>query len=390
MRQFISPVAKAAKNVLKISLLSVLLCSCEGLQIERSMKTGPTDWGTFGGLPTRTNQSAYSADPPLHEVWQYEAGSGISATPLVQNTILVICTLKGELHAVDVQTGKRFGYVVLEGAVTGTPVWNRTSLYVPISTEKGMVESIDLTNGSINWISRLGQCESSLLLDGRNLYVTSLNGALYCLNSVNGDERWKFETGENDDRKPVRSSPALVGDVVVFGCDDGIVYAVDRTKGIIQWKYKTGQSIFASPIITSGRVIVGSLDGSLYCLAVTTGEQLWSFNTHSVIFGAASSNDSLAFVGTADGYCYALDVRSGSLVWKFETKSVVNAAPLVSQDLLYVGSLDKNLYVLNVRTGQEVWHFEAPGRIKVSPVLWNGMLLVTSEDNVITALRSKG
>jgi eukaryotic-like serine/threonine-protein kinase len=377
----------SAMTALTILLLSAFICGCEGLQITRPIKTSVLDWTTLGGGPTRANQCASSAAPPLKQIWQYDAGSGIAATPLVSDSILIISTLKGELHAVDVRTGKRIGYISLDGSVTGTPAWNRTAVYIPISTEDETVESIDVHDGSKNWSANFGQSESSPLLYDRHLYITSLNGSLFCLNVANGDEIWKFETGTEDERKPIRSSPATDGRVIVFGCDDGVLYAVDRATGKEVWKFATGESIFASPVITGGRVIVGSLDGNVYCLEVRTGRLCWSFDTKSRIFGSASSNDALAFVGTADGRCYALNVENGSVDWSFTAKSVINCAPLVTRDLLYVGSIDKNLYVLDIRTGKLVWQCEAEGRIKVSPVIWNGTLFVTSEDNYVTAFR---
>ena len=378
---------KKVTRVLTAILLSGVLCSCEGLQIDRQLKSSPADWGTFGGSPTRTNQCASSMMPPLRQVWQYDAGSGITATPLVRDNVVIICTLKGELHAVDLQSGKRIGYLTLDGAATGTPVWSGTAVCIPISTEDETIESINVHDGTRNWRVKLGQSESSPLLYDRRLYVTSLNGVLYCLNVTNGDEIWKFQTATDDERKPIRSSPASDSSVVVFGCDDGILYAIERATGIQMWKFKTGESIFATPVIARGRVVFGSLDGKVYCLELRTGRLYWSFDTKSRVFGAASSNDTLAFVGTTDGHCYALDLENGSVVWKFNAKSVINSAPLVTKNLLYVGSLDKNLYVLDIWTGKEIWRYEAEGRIKVSPVIWNGTLLVTSEDNYVTAFR---
>ena len=377
----------AEVSVPLIVALSVFLFGCEGLQIVRSMRPDPSGWITFGGSLTRTNQSASVARPPLHEIWQYDAGSGIAATPLVKDSVLIICTLKGQLHAVEARTGKRIGYVSLDGAITGTPVWNGPALYVPISSEKETVEAVDLTNGSRDWSAKFGQSESSPLLYGRDLYVTSLDGTLLCINRVNGEEVWKYETGTKTARKPIRSSPAMDGKIIVFGCDDGFVYAVNRTQGTGKWKFETGQSVFASPIIVADRVVVGSLNGNVYCLSLETGKLLWSYDTRSRIFGSASCNDSLVFVGTADGVCYALSLQNGSMVWKFQAGSVINSAPLVTKDFLYVGSLDKYLYVLDPWTGKEIWRFEARGRIKVSPIIWNGTLLVTSEDNYVTALK---
>lgn len=370
---------------LLVSFLSVLVLGCEGLQIDRPIKASPLDWLTFGGGPSRSNHSASSVMPPLKQIWQYDAGGGITATPLIKDNILVVGTLKGELHVVDLRTGKRIGYITVDGAVTGTPVWNGSAIYIPISTEHETVESVDIGNGLKNWKAEYGQSESSPLLYDKRLYVTSLNGNLYCLNPANGDEFWKFETGSEDEKKPIRSSPATDSGVVVFGCDDGILYAVERSSGKLRWKFHTQESIFASPTTVKGRVVVGSLDGKMYCVEIRSGNLLWSFDTKSKIFGSASSDDSLAFVGTTDGRCYALNMQNGSPAWVFDAKSVINSAPLVTKSLVFVGSLDKNLYVLDIRTGKEVWHHQAEGRIKVSPVLWNGTLVVTSEDNFVTA-----
>jgi eukaryotic-like serine/threonine-protein kinase len=387
MKYLRTDILSNATPLLIAFLLSGFVVGCEGLQIDRPMKMSALDWTTFGGGPTRSNQSSSSVTPPLKQIWQYDAGSGIMATPLVSDSILMISTLKGELHAVDIRTGKRIGYITLDGAVTGTPVWNRTAVYLPISTEDETIESIDINDGSRNWRAKFGQSESSPLLYDKRLYVTSLNGNLYCINYVNGDEIWKFETAAESVRKPIRSSPATDGSVVVFGCDDGVLYAVDRSSGKEAWKFSTGESIFASPVIARERVVVGSLDGRVYCLEARSGKLCWSFDTKSKVYGAASSNDTLVFVGTADGHCYALNVENGSVVWEFTAKSVINSAPLVTKDLLYVGSIDKNLYVLDIHTGRMVWHYEAEGRIKVSPVIWNGTLLVTSEDNYVTAFK---
>lgn len=389
-----STVSRFLKSIFSIFVYVVLavgiVCGCEGLQIERAIKGSSGDWITFGGAPSRTNQSSSGLKPPLKQIWQYDAGAGITSTPLIRDDILIVTTLKGELHAVNVRTGKRIGYLTLDGAVAGTPVWNGVDVCIPISAENETAESISLVNGTKNWRAKFGSSESSLLRYDRFLYVTSLNGILYCLDASSGGEVWKFETAAEEDRKPIRSSPATDGEVVVFGSDNGCIYAVRRADGTQKWKFQTGQSIFASPIITKGRVIVGSLDGKVYCLDARSGDLFWTFDTKSRVFGSASSNDKYAFVGTTDGYCYALDIMNGSAVWKFKAKSVINSAPLVANDVLYVGCLDKILYMLNVETGVEVWHLQAEGRIRVPAVIWNGILFVTSEDSYVTAFKEGG
>jgi outer membrane protein assembly factor BamB len=373
------------RNSLVVAAL--LVAGCAILRIERTFKTREIDWITFGGTSARTNKSLSSAVPPLKELWQYNTESGLAATPLIRDSVLLMCTLKGELHAVNITNGKRMGYVILEGPVAGTPVWNGGLIYIPISSEKSGLESFVLESGTKDWSHKLGACESSPLLYEKNLYVTSLDGILYCLTASNGNEVWKFKTDIDQRRKPVRSSPATDGEIIVFGCDDGGVYAVERATGKLHWKFQTEQSIFATPVVSKNRVIIGSLDGKLYCLDIRAGKLLWAFDTKSRIFGGASTDDHSAFVGTTDGHCYAVSLETGAVIWNFKAKSIFNSAPLVAQDLLYIGSLDKNLYVLRTQNGEKVWELPAEGRIKVSPVIWGGILFVTSEDSYVTAYK---
>jgi outer membrane protein assembly factor BamB len=374
---------------LALLLVLLLVGGCSGLKLGRVVKTGPEDWNTFGGSSLRMNQSTASLHPPLREILQYNAQSGVLATPLVRDSVLLVGTLQGELHAVNLRNGARLGYLVLDGSVIGTPVWSNGNVCIPLASGTETLVSYSLFGGTKNWSAKLGPIESSPALFERRLYVTTVGGFLYCVNVQDGTEVWKFQTDVDEKRKPIRSSPATNGEIVVFGCDDGGIYAVECATGNQRWKIQTKRSIFASPVIVQDRVFVGSLDGAMYCLDARSGTILWKCDTESPIYGAASSDGKKIFVGTADGICFALEIDGGSVAWKFKARSVINCAPLVTKDLVFVCSLDKNLYALNAVTGKETWRFTAEGRIKVSPVLWGGLLIVASEDKYVTVLREE-
>lgn len=374
-----------------LSLLMVVLLvgGCSGLKLGRAVKTGPEDWNTFGGSSLRTNQSAANLHPPLREILQYNTQSGILATPLVRDSVLLVGTLQGELHAVNLRNGARLGYLVMDGSVIGTPVWSNGNVCIPLASGTETLVSYSLFGGTRNWSAKLGSIESSPALFERRLYTTTVGGFLFCVNVQDGTEIWKYATEVDEKRKPIRSSPATNGEIVVFGCDDGAIYAVECATGNRRWKVQTQRSVFASPVIVQDRVFIGSLDGTMYCLDARNGTPLWKFDTKSPIYGAASSDGKRIFVGTADGTCFALEIDSGSVAWRFKARSVINCAPLVTKDLLYVCSLDKNLYALNAETGKETWRFTAEGRIKVSPVVWGGFLIMASEDKNVTVLKEE-
>ena len=63
-----------------------------------------------------------------------------------------------------------------------------------------------------------------------------------------------------------RSSPALAGDTLYLGSNDGGVYAVDAATGAERWRVPTGGRITGSPAVVDGVLYVGSHDGRVYAI----------------------------------------------------------------------------------------------------------------------------
>ncbi len=362
-----------------------LIGGCSGLRIKNTMAPRPGDWAMYGGGPSRANVSQATVQPPLHEVWQYNAQGGVSGTPVVRDNVVIIGTLHGEIQAADLSDGRRLGYKVVEGAVVGTPVLDGSRVIFAMSGTKESVASMDLGSGDRIWTFPAGPVESAPLLYENSVFVTTLQGSLICIDKFRGEETWKF-TPEEENRS-IRSSPSTDGTVIVFGSDNGFVYGVDLAAGTLLWKAGVGASVFASPIIVADLVVVGTIKGSLVALDRATGAQRWIYASGSRIYSAAAGTQSVVYAGSANGVLHALDAETGKLLWNFEAKSVIASAPLVASNVIFIGSLDKRLYALDAATGKELWHFEAEGRIRVSPVLSGDYLLVTSEDKYVTALR---
>ena len=369
-------------------IVFLLVSGCGGIQIQRNLAKKTYDWLTYGGGPSRTNESSSTVVPPLKPMWEYDALAGISGTPLVKDSVIIVGTLRGEVHAINIATGARLGYVVVESAVSGTPVWDEGYIYIPCALGSETLFCMSLREGTRKWTGKYGPIETSPLVVGEFLYVVTLEGVLECLKKEDGLEIWKYEFAEKDLRKPVRSSPATDGEIIVFGSDGGDICAVERLSGKLRWNYHATASIFATPVLSNGLCVVGAIDGLLYALDTRTGVLRWKVQTGSRIFAPAAAAQNQIFIGTADGKVMALSLDSGKQLWTFSCRSVVSCAPLVARDILYVGSQDRNVYALRTATGEKIWQYEAPGRIKVSPVIWGDTMLLTYEDRYIAALKT--
>ena len=71
---------------------------------------------------------------------------------------------------------------------------------------------------------------------------------------------WTFDTLAR-----VESSPAIAGDRVFVGSNDGRFYVLNLNTGAKLWEFNAGAPLSASPAIANGRIVIGSQDGRLYC-----------------------------------------------------------------------------------------------------------------------------
>src|SRR5207247_2421694 len=89
---------------------------------------------------------------------------------------------------------------------------------------------------------------------------------------------WQFTTGA-----PVRSSPMIVDDLVVFGSDDNFVYGIDGRTGDLRWKSNDGKghdvhlsdNASGSPVYYGGSIFINSSDMKMWSIDARSGRITW-------------------------------------------------------------------------------------------------------------------
>lgn len=363
----------------------VFMLSCSPLRLSAPLVMSTRDWPMFG---KNISHTAFTDSTeftfPMLQIWKYDASAGFGPGAIsVADGILFIGTLQGELHAVDAVTGKRIGYKKFRSPISGTPAVDGSMVYFGTEGGKMTFFAFDLVESDTRWSSPLGGIASSpLLIDGK-LYVGSLPGVFYCINPLNGDEIWKY-----DSKAAIHSSPVAADSLIVFANDAGVVICLSRRSGLEVWRYQTGAAIFGAATVAGGTVFVGSRDHLLYAIEADNGRLRWKYDAGDRIVASPSSNDSLVFVPSLDGRLAALSMRDGHCVWKFKANSVINASPAVTRTALFIGSLDSELYALSPETGSVLWKSSIESRIKTSLVVWKDFLYVPAEDRSVHCFRS--
>ncbi len=138
--------------------------------------------------------------------------------------------------------------------------------------------------------------ESTPLIVGETMYVTSAWSKVFALNAATGEELWRYD-------------PEVPGIAGYDACCD----VVNR-----------GAAYYRE------RVYVGTIDGRLIALDAGSGEPVWSVQTTArslpyTITGAPRAAKGKVFIGNGGaeygvrGYVSAYDAHTGDLIWRFYT-----------------------------------------------------------------------
>lgn len=371
-------------------LLAVLLGSCSHLKLDRPIRSGDGDWPTYARDASRANMTPEVLVPPLSLAWSADVTGAVgNGSPVLIDSLLIVGTLRGELYVFDIRNGKRLGWLSLGEAIQGSPVVRGQVVYVALSNTTESLVAYDMSAGKRLWSGRFGDIEVSPVLTADRLYFGNIAGEFFCVDIERGEELWSFSIPKNTKLKGIRSSAAVDASTVVFGCDDGRVYALHGTTGELLWSYNTGSPVVAAPCIVEGSAFVGSTDGRMFSIEVKTGTLQWVTNLGSPVQAGAAISGEMVLVVTAAGKLSAVGRRTGALVWTADLGSVVSASPVVAGSYVYVGTLHKNLFAVHAQTGEIVFQEAIDGRVKTSPAVGFGRLFVASDERWILAFEER-
>lgn len=206
------------------------------------------------------------------EIWRYQTGNKIWATPSIKDGIVYIGSLDKNLYALklfgtDSQVGERLLWKFSTGgAITAKP----------------------------------------LVMDGR-VYFGSFDSTFYALNAVSGREHWKFEGSRNW----YWTGAIADGQTLFVPSMDRKLYALDATTGQVKWTLETDGDLTGSPVVLSRWIAVPSDDGALYIANLSNGG-----NVEKCEIGARLRSDLVAvaqqdtvYVNTWDHSTVAVTVK---------------------------------------------------------------------------------
>jgi outer membrane protein assembly factor BamB len=368
-------------------LTLIFFFSCSSVKIKDRIEVNADDWLQRGGNPQNTNQNLFASIPSqnIRQLWTFNADAGFPKTAMIAtDAILFTSTLRGDMYAVDITTGKNLGKFGKIGGAPNCPAYSSSEIILTFDGDpESSVLSYNLKTGNENWRRNLGMIRTSPVIDSGFVYVTSTDSVAYKLSLTTGELVWLFENNKDSlGLKPYFSSPVVNGSNVIVCNVNGFIYCLNKETGKINWSYKTNAPVYSDPSIYNNKLFVCSDDKNIYCMNLD-GSLNWKKDLNTTFISSCSFYGNNVIVSGVDGIIHSLDITSGNENWQFKTEGTINGAPLVVNDKILVSSLDRNFYILNTSDGSRFWEMSFESRLKASPLVWKNFLFIACENKEI-------
>ena len=296
------------------------------------------------------------AAPPMlrPELWQYDAGEPIYASPAMDGERLYVATRGGRVLAF------RHAY----GQGDAEPIWQRE---LPTEVEGG------------------------LALSEKCLLVPGTDGALYLLDLASGQVTHRCLVGGR-----LRATPLVVGDAAYLTSEDGSLATVDLARGCpLRKQPLSSQGFKVRPTVYRDTLYVGGRDGQLYAVSRQSlqGHALFKARHQILCPVTVDARSGLLYVADLAGFVYGLDAN-GQVQWEHRTQGQVVAELRLAHEHLYVASGDGHLYALDPEAGsatqREVWRYAVGGYIASIPAIWRELIFIGDNDGHLHAVDRQG
>ncbi len=338
------------------------------------------DWPQFRANPLLTGvPTTEPPAPALKYWWDFKAGSEIESSAAIVGNVIYFGTAAGDLHAVDLYTGKGLWKYRAnnDGIGESSPAVANGVIY--IGDLVGMFHAVNASNGAKLWTFKTGgEIKSSPVVVGDRVLIGSYDGHLYCLNARSGALAWKVQT-----EGYVHATPSVLNGVAyIAGCDETF-RGIRISDGKEVFKLVSGAYVGSSPAISGTTAFFGTFENEVMSLNLQTKQLGWRYQHPQRQFPFYSSPalaDGKVVLGGRDKMVHCLNAATGKALWMFTTKARVESSPAIAGGRVYIGSNDGRFYVLDLAKGTKLWEFTAGGAFSASPTIEQGRVIIGSHD----------
>jgi outer membrane protein assembly factor BamB len=184
---------------------------------------------------------------------------------------------------------------------------------------RGNVYALDEETGRMRWHYHVrGAVKGGIAYAGGRIFFGAYDAHVYALDARTGKLVWSAVSQDRlGGRGNFYSTPTVAYGRVYVGCTDGKVYSYGATSGKLRWSHSTGGYVYASPAVWNKRVFIGSYSKKFFAFDAATGDVSWTFEANGKISGSPTVIGDVVYFATLKGKTYALNARNRKLLWTF-------------------------------------------------------------------------
>jgi len=197
--------------------------------------------------------------------WSVPVTGGFTAPPLADSGWVIAAATGGDVLTVRATDGRVLWTKPLGASVRARPAIAADAAY--FSLDNSHVVSLELLTGKPRWDRAIpGKPGDLLVLDDR-LFVGAEDKWFYCLDTENGDQRWRKRVGGKS-----AGIPAIDEKRVYYVALDNMLWVLDRNTGVMKWKQALPVRPSGGPLVMGGVVVVSGIAFEIYGYRVEEGE----------------------------------------------------------------------------------------------------------------------
>jgi eukaryotic-like serine/threonine-protein kinase len=303
------------------------------------------------------------------ELWSFKTQGAIVSTPYLTDDRLITVSRDHFVYALNRANGKLIWKFEMQPETPHTWGWDYYAASPLIYKNMVFVGSgdhnlytLNQKTGKLIWtFEAKDKIRATPVLHYDKLFVSAFDGFVYQLNAQNGKLIGKFATEGVDhygkvfgwDRTSIFNKAALKDSLLVFGSRDGGLYCINSNNLKQKWRFTYGASWVGSAPLINQMVFVGWSDQQLFSAHdLQTGKELWKYNCHSYVYSTPVCDDKNVYTGAFDGKVYGFEKSSGKVAWEIVTGTPVLSSPLLQDNILYIGNDGGEL--LAIENGDEI------------------------------------
>lgn len=338
----------------------------------------------------------------VRRMWSAKLGGDseflrMALRPVGDGARIYAASRDGSVSAFDPESGDRAWRIELDMELSAGP--GVGDGVVAVVGSDGFVVALNAADGTERWRANIGgeSLAKPLIADGA-LIVQTVDNRLRALQLFDGSERWVVLQSVPALTMRGTASPAISGQDVIAGFDNGYVLAVNTSTGDVSWEAHLappkGRSDLERLSDVDGNIAVVGQDiyaagyqGRVGSLAAESGQILWAVDMSTYV-GVAVDWNSL-YTTQDDGTVISMDRRNGAEAWRQESLLRRDPTlPVPFNTTVVVGDFEGYLHFFNTLDGEPAARVKLGGEaITTSPLVVANRLYVQSDSGTLAAYK---